>query len=140
MPTTKRRPTWTQILNQQVEMARNTPFSWTEQNCCFWPAKVIEAMTGVDVAAGFRKNATSAVAVRRIVKRYGSVANIAAQVMPAHGFPAIPVTAAKRGNVVLRDTPHGYAGGVCLGAICAFPGSTGLYFSRLSECSHAFAT
>lgn len=134
----KRVSNWPQLLNQTIEASRSVPFSWESQNCCFWPANVVEVLTGVDFAADFRKKASSAAAVRRLLKQHGGVANLAAEVLPRYGLRPVPVAMAKRGDVVVAFTPRGHAGGICLGAECAFPGQTGLTFLRLSDCSHAF--
>lgn len=137
--TIKRVNNWPQLLNATIEASRNIPFTWEEQNCCFWPANVVEVLTGVDVAVDFRRKATSAAAVRKLLKQKGGVANLAAEVLPRYGLRPVPVSMAKRGDVVLALTEHGHAGGICLGADCAFPGPNGLTFLRLLNCSHAFA-
>lgn len=100
---------------------------------------MVEVLTGVDVAAKFRQKAISAATVRRLVKQNGGVANLASKTLVAAGMTAVPVPLAKRGDVVLAETSMGHAGGICLGANCAFPGVDGLMFLPLSSCSHAFS-
>lgn len=91
----------------EVENAKNKPFVWGSHDCLTWACNVILAMTGHDYLKDFRNGYTSKKGAYRLIKKYG-------ESLPGcidRHLERIPVSFAKRGDLVLQEQ----AIGVCLG-------------------------
>jgi hypothetical protein len=92
---------WEQRLNRCIAEARTRTFAWGEFDCAKWVCEVIEALTEKDCYAEFRGSYRSIYSAVRVVKRYGSIAELAAAVARQFGLAEIPLNQAGRGDVVL---------------------------------------
>lgn len=101
---------WPEILAYEIQAAKRRPFSWGTHDCCAFAARVVGAMNGKDVAAGFLYQ--NEVQARALLEVFGGVEGIATSVL---GEP-IPALTAQRGDVCMVDTPDGPALGICDGA------------------------
>lgn len=134
----KRFNNWPEILLSEIKAARNRPFKYDTHDCLIWPAIVIRAMTGVDLAKGMRgyKTREEAAAVLR-EKGEGTLTKTLDAIMKKHGCPRIPAPMCGRGDLVvaLMQTDAGKkerVGGICLGATAAFA-SDGIIFLSMAD-------
>lgn len=124
-------PEWPQLLDAQIEAARDRVFAYGSFDCLLWAADVVAAMTGSDPAADFRGRYDSEEGALAILDEYGSLEAI----ITAHcGAPVHP-SAAMRGDVVIAEVvvPGGgraEAAGICTGLRCVFPTERGLLLTR----------
>jgi hypothetical protein len=107
----KRHENWPARLGAAIEAARVRGFEWGKNDCCLFAANAIQAMTGIDPAAGFRGYASARGAAARL-KEYGGVAALAATQARRFGWPEVAPAAARRGDVVLVEDAAGEALGV----------------------------
>lgn len=101
--TVRRFPDWQTRLFDYLAAAEARAFSWSRFNCCTFAAGGIQAMTGVDPAAGFQWPARrSRAALISAVRAYagGGVGDLARRVTGDLGLAAVPVAFAGRGDVV----------------------------------------
>lgn len=128
---------WPQVLLAEIEKAESKPFSWGGRNgghdCCLFAADVVKALTGTDYAAPFRGRYTTERGAKRALTIYGA-GTIPATLEKILG-PAQPPLMARRGDVVVANTPLGPAAGICLGTVAAFAGPSGLSRLPLSACT-----
>lgn len=131
----KRLEDWPARLAAAIEGARRRPFSWGSADCCTFAADVVQAMTGVDLAASFRgRYSTHAEAVAVLGARGG----LEAVVGSVLGEPLPTALLARRGDVVMARTEAGPALGVCEGARAWFTAPRGLTAMRLAACAAAW--
>ena len=45
---------WEKILHDTLETMKERPFVWGTFDCCLFAADIVQALTGVDYAAGYR--------------------------------------------------------------------------------------
>lgn len=113
--TLKRLPDWRPRLGRIIDSAREVPFQWGMFDCALHVSNCIRAMTGCsDPAATFRGKYSDEAGAAAI---YGpSLQQFIASQAQSLGFPEIPVTLARRGDVVFVDnaTPQGCVGVVSL--------------------------
>jgi len=94
----------TRAFDEYLRTNAHAPFAWGTNDCCLFPANVILANTGVDIASDFRGKYTdeaSAFALIKSVTGGSTVADAAAYCATKHGlvehtFPLM----AKRGDLV----------------------------------------
>jgi len=98
-----RNPDWLPRLEAAVARARALPFAWGRHDCCLFPCDVVRAMTGVDLARGWRGRYRSLLGARRMLRRRGGLKALAEGVARRHGLAEIPPATARRGDVVLLD-------------------------------------
>lgn len=119
---------WPLILAEQVEGARKRPFAFGMHDCCLFAADVVLAMTGTDIAAGYRgKYKTERGALQLIAKGEGLSAMASKQL-----GKSMPALCAQRGDVVLISQGR-YSLGICLGSMLVVPGKEGLVFLPIRE-------
>lgn len=118
-----RLPDWPGRLIACVEAAREKPFAWGRHDCCTFAADCIEAMTGVDLAEGFRGTYGSARAGLERLERMGGLEGLADRFLPR-----LERLWCSRGDVVL--VPHGLRAflAVVIDHRAAAPGPRGLVF------------
>lgn len=126
---------WPQILADFIAAA-DRPFRWGSWDCGLMAADCILAMTGIDIAAEFRGRYTTARGARRVMR--GSMAEMMARVSSAYGMPEVMATLARRGDMVMVDTPLGDALGICVGTRVACAGPNGLTLLPLSAARRAW--
>ena len=128
---------WEAILADQIEAARERPFSWGEHDCATFAFNVRAAITGVDDAAIWRGRYKTELGGARFMKRNGwaTLEQGANEVLG----PALPaVLLAQRGDIVLTISTNGQSLGVCCGGKAAFVDQDGLKFWPLKDCARAW--
>lgn len=126
---------WPQILADFM-VAADRPFEWGTWDCGLMAADCVQAMTGVDIAAEFRGRYKTAKGARRVMR--GDMSTMMTRVAATYGMPEIMPTLARRGDMVMVDTPLGAALGICIGARVACTGPDGLVFVPLSSALRAW--
>ncbi len=114
------------------------PFDPVSNNCCFFSCDWLSMACGFDPAADFRPRVDSALSMARVVKEEGGVEAIADRICAANNWAACDVKQAQRGDVVLRDSDHGPALGVCAGAESWFAGLDGIEKFKTLNCRGAW--
>lgn len=116
-------PAWRTALHEAVEAHRRVPFEYGRNDCALFAADCIKAMTGLDLASGFRGSYRSAGGAHRALKRAGHPDLVA---LAAHFFEEIPPMMAGAGDIAAFDTPDGWALGVVAGERVTVLGLDGL--------------
>lgn len=125
---------------------QNVPFAWGVNDCAFFAADAIRAMTGTDIADDFRDKYNTEVGALRAIKKVtggSSIADAAAYCAGKHGliehkYPLM----AKRGDLVLVKNRDGdeIAGIVSLdGRYVVSPGDEGLVKFSIIEVTRAWS-
>lgn len=129
-----RLPDWPERLAEFIESRRHMAFAWGQQDCALFCADAIYAMTGEDVAKGWRGYKTERGARSRIAK-VGGMRAIPSSV----GIAEQPIGLAQRGDGVLALIDDRETFGIIPGnGHWCGPGPTGLVFRPLSEAIAAF--
>ena len=90
-------PDWQSRFDAFLRESRDKQFAWGSWDCCLWVGGALQSMTGVDLAAPFRGRYSSRVEGRKLLHEAGGVEAI----FFSAGMPEIPVTHARRGDVVM---------------------------------------
>jgi hypothetical protein len=112
--TLKRFPDWRDRLGLIIDSRRELAFEWGRFDCALHVCDCIRAMTGVDPAEGLRGTYSDEAGAAKI---YGTnLQQYIATSAAAQGMTEVPVTFARRGDVVFIDnkTPQGAVGVVSL--------------------------
>lgn len=64
-------PEWRVALHETIETHRREPFVWGRRDCALFAADCVNAMTGSDLARGFRNSYRSPSGAMRALKRAG---------------------------------------------------------------------
>lgn len=103
-----RLPDWNARLNAALTAEKVKPFAWGQSDCCRFAARLVEAMTGEDVMAGF--DYSSEAEARLQIGSFGGLRQFLRHTFGPWRKPAF----AHRGDVMLAK--GGMAVGVCLGS------------------------
>lgn len=127
---------WPSRLEAVVDAARKVKFSYgtSGNDCCRFPADAVAAVTGVDHMAPFR-GYRSKLGALRAIRRYGGggLGEALERWSRETGVEQVPLALARRGDVVVHETPEGPALGICLGArFAAVKEPEGLVFFPMS--------
>ncbi|HEV1991381.1 MAG TPA: hypothetical protein VGR34_00785 [Candidatus Dormibacteraeota bacterium] len=108
----KRFDNWPGLLDAFVASRRELPFAWGANDCCLFACDAVLAMTGEDLAEGFRDSYDSALGARRMLQQAGAetVGELADIIAERQGLRCIPAIFAQRGDVVLLDREPAQAG------------------------------
>lgn len=90
MITLKRKDQWLSAYHDELELIRRTPFSWKEHECASGlAARVVLAVTGVDLALPYAGRYDDAVSAYRTLRSTGfaDLADFAASVLPEYDHP-----------------------------------------------------
>jgi len=140
----RQHPDWTERLFYFIEQRRREPFVWGRNDCCLFAADAVLAVCGVDIARRWRDAYHSSEEAHLILKKkHGGPGGIAEAMELAaleHGFVEVPASNARRGDVVLIDTPSGKALSICIGDKLAAMGQEGIVFPPLREGLRAWRT
>lgn len=123
-PTSARRQDgWEKALNAEVEAALTRQFEWGHFDCCLFAADCVRAITGTDIAAGYRSTYESRSGAFELVEREGGLEAMIDRVCAEHGLEARRPELAQRGDVVILAGVDGFTvtAGVCLGTKAAVP-------------------
>ena len=128
---------WSIRLDRFIDLYRNRPFVWGENDCCLFAMNCVEEVTGQDLADPYRgyKNQKEAL---RLLNRCGGVAGIADAVAEKHNIPEIPPANARRGDVCLFDIGRGDTLGIRAGEFIYAPGYRGLIEFPISQALRAW--
>jgi hypothetical protein len=118
----KRLPDWRSRLLAYIETHRRQPFQYGVADCATFAAGAVEAMTGVDPAAGFRGYTTFEGGIKRL-RQAGINDHIA---MAAKLFRIAPHPQARMGDLAVLETDDGPALGVVGGSFAMFLRPDGL--------------
>lgn len=136
---------WESRLNEYVENCRSREFAWGSWDCGLFVADCLQIILGVDFALSIRgrydteKKAYDFLRKHYYVETVEQMFDVVAAQHPSF-FRVIPVSAARRGDVVIYDTKAGGpALGICMGAKCCFPRKVGLSFVGLVRCRRAWS-
>ena len=128
-----RRDNWPAILDAFLAERQARPFSWSANNCALFAADWVRELTGWDPAAELRPKIHGPLSAMRIVRQAGGVTVLVDEACAAQGWPSVPVTYARRGDLVVTVTDNGPAVGISVGHGGVFVGPQGLTFkSRAS--------
>ena len=104
---------WETRLSRYLLAARSRPFSYGKHDCCLFAAGAVFAITGVDIAEGFRgKYSSRAEAVKLIRQEAKSLRGLLASISKEYGLAEVPVSQAQRGDIVLLRRPSDYSLGI----------------------------
>ncbi|WP_336801483.1 DUF6950 family protein [Kaistia sp. MMO-174] len=131
----QRIPAWRVALHEAIEAQRRLPFAWGEHDCALFASDCIRAMTGLDLAMGFRGTYRSAGGAHRALKRAGYADLVS---LAAHFFDEVHPMMAGAGDIAAFDTPEGWALGVVAGERVAVLGPDGLATLDRSSAAKAF--
>lgn len=132
----KRLTGWEQRLHAATRAALRTPYRWGVHDCALFAADCVRAMTGVDLADGFRgryDDEDSAIAVLRDLGCDG------VDDLPGRWLGEIAPAMARRGDVVLFDGLHGRFLAICDGATAVGPAARGIAHHSMSSALRAWA-
>lgn len=111
MEALNRLPDWAKRYHDYVDGVKNNVFDWAENNCAFFAAGAVEAMTGKNLAYGFKSAKTSKALISLLNKKgYADLEELALDKLPK-----IHISRAKVGDVAVFRTDDLF--GVSLGIV-----------------------
>lgn len=131
-----RRPGWRSALIATIEGYRRRPFAWGTTDCALFAADGVKAMTGEDLAAGFRGRYTTAEEARALLASLG-MADVAA--LAASVLPEVSPAKARMGDVVALTSEGEWSLGLCNGATSCVLTPKGIGFLPLSAARRAWS-
>jgi hypothetical protein len=134
-----RLPDWPARLHDFVDSVKASPFAWTFHDClCGWTADAALAMTGEDIAAGYRGKYKTAAGAARLLKNAG-FSNLADAV--GSKLPEIHISRARIGDIaaIPDDSPFGYTLGIVNGEMILVLGEHQMGLVPLFDAKRAFA-
>lgn len=102
----RRHHDWERRLGEYLDSKRDLAAEWGKHDCALFACGAIEAITGADLAAGFRGKYDSERAARKLMRAFagGLVAEVAARMAAEYYIPEVPPLCAQRGDIALADT------------------------------------
>lgn len=102
----------------------NRPFQWGESDCCLFAANVVEEITGIDYAKGFRGYDSRNGAVKKLRELgFSSLEQAISSVLKPKNK-----NFAMRGDVVLIRNAGRHIAGICVGEKAACQGKDGIVY------------
>lgn len=126
-----RRDDWEQRLAAVIADWLHKPFRWGERDCAHLALAVLVAVSMRDWTQLSLQPYRTARGAKAMLRRLG-VHDMPALAHKMLGT-AMPVSFARRGDLIACHDRNGPALGVCLGAHMALPGEAGLVFRPLSD-------
>jgi len=110
----KRFDGWEGLLDAFVESRKGSRFCWGVNDCCLFACDAVLAMTGEDLARGFRETYATAKQARKALRQLGieTVGQLAECRARDFGLREVPPPFAQRGDVVLLDRDLGESLGI----------------------------
>lgn len=131
----QRRSDWRRRFGAYIEMAMRVPFRPGQHDCALFAAGAVEAITGTDLARGYRGYRTLNEGRSKLAK--AGFDELSALV--AEKLPEIPVALSRPGDLaILRDEAGGEAFGVVQGGQIYVLRPTGLGLVPLLDAERAF--
>lgn len=118
-----------------IAAARARPFAWGANDCVTWAADVRLALTGEDLATGWRGRYSTPRGAARLIRRMG-FRSLTAAVTAALGAPLPSVLMAQRGDVVREGAVEAF--GICAGRMALFLSPDGLTERPIEDCGMAW--
>ena len=118
---------WENRLEELVQSKRNQPFSWADNNCMGFVAQAQKTITGETDFPEVLDNLKSKNNALKLVLKNGSLTDW----VNKH-LEQIPITMARRGDIVDIETCEGPAMGLCIGHKAVFLGQNGLEYIPLT--------
>ena len=138
----KRFDDWPRRLDTFIASRRELPFEWGSNDCCVFACDAVLAMTGEDLAQGFRDTYTTLLAAKKVMRKAkaSTVGKLADIIAERHGLAEVPAPFAQRGDVVLLDREAGESLGIVSlhGTDVWAPGPERLIEVPLSETKRAW--
>ena len=106
---------WPALLDAFIASRGEMAFLWGANDCCVFACDAVLAMTGVDLAEGFRNSYTTAREARAALREHFqtlSIGEMADAIAERYGLRSIPASFAARGDVVLLDRELGESLGI----------------------------
>lgn len=130
-PDLTRLPDWDVRLNTHVRELMSVPHDDGPNNCLLRAASVIQLMTGVDLARGYRSKVRSKAGYMRVMAENGweTLSDIADAFLPPWNRPED----ARRGDLVLLEGPSGDWFGIKSSVTAFGPSKTGLVHVPLRQ-------
>ncbi|MGN6146871.1 MAG: DUF6950 family protein [Mesorhizobium sp.] len=133
-----RLPDWNARLHAYVDAVKRRPFDWVGHDCAAgFVAGAVEAMTGEDIAAGYRGRYRTERGALGVMKRAGftNLADVAASKLPE-----IHISQARMGDVaaIPTDTPFGFVLGIVNGEMILALRPDGVGLAPLLSATRAF--
>lgn len=129
---------WEDRLKTYLDRVSEDRFAWGEHDCAMFAAGAVRAMTGVDFGADLRGTYSTATSAKERLREIGDGTLL--KYMRRNFGEALPVSLAKRGDLVMRDRT---TIGVCVGTYTWFVGEEGSRIGLLAEptslCAYAFS-
>lgn len=101
---------WPLVLSAMLRAQKDQPFQYGTNDCLMFPADVVNALTGTDVAADVRGTYSTYEEATAIIAAAGGIEEL---ISARLGFTGSrQVLTAKRGDVVIMKTVYGIMGGV----------------------------
>ena len=126
MKTRKRH--WEESLSSYIANARENSFKWGQTDCAIFAAGAIKAVTGHDLAEGFKEQYSSWREAAMWLKANG-YRSFQCAVTDRLGEPVHPAQAG-RGDIVMRRQGNGNILGVCVGQFSWFLGDEILFYDK----------
>lgn len=130
-----RHPDWQARLVAYLHASAREPFKPGRHDCALFAAGAVLAMTGQDMAAGWRGRYTTLSGGLRVLRKAGHADHVA---LAASMFPEVPVAMAQPGDLAAVPTPDGLALGVVQGEAVYVIGPGGLALVSLMTAQRAF--
>ena len=118
---------WENRLEELVQSKRNKPFDWADNNCMGFVAQAQKTITGKTDFPEVLDNLKSKNNALKLVLKNGSLTDW----VNKH-LEQIPITMARRGDIVDIETCEGPAMGLCIGPKAVFLGQNGLEYIPLT--------
>jgi hypothetical protein len=97
---------WDLRLQEYLRDALAKPLAWGEHDCCLHVCNAVLAMTGADLALGFRGKYANKAQALALLKKRGGVEGVAESVAWHFRLEEIGVLFAGRGDIVLLEMPE----------------------------------
>ncbi len=125
-----------------LEKAERKSFRWGQHDCAIFACNCIKKITGLDVAKPWRGKYKTLRGAAGVLLRIagGGLVLVAEKIAAENNFEEVPVSFARRGDVVLRAGKLGPA--LCVvgsdGVFAVGPGPDGLERVPVANCSRAW--
>ena len=130
-----RKKTWRSDLTAFVAAAAARPFRPGKHDCALFAAGAVKAMTGADLARGYRSKYRSLAKGQQVLQARGFTDHIA---LAAHHLPEIAPIMAQEGDIVVVEADEDSALGVVQGPMIYVLRPSGLGLVEFTEAVRAF--
>lgn len=118
-----RRHDWAAKMHGVIAEHRSRKFVWGADDCCFFVARVIDAMTDSTIEAQLYELYGDEGGAKRFIAQHGGMREAVSSILG----PESDQRATRGDAVLVEDGAGGHALGICLGAKVVAMGPTGLH-------------